>query len=211
MSTRASTIANGVDIEAVRRAAMAEAHGMPDALSGPLLVAIGRLDWEKGFSELLSAVASIRDRFPTIRLVICGEGRERSALESRVHALGLGGNVSLPGHLENPMPLLRRATAFVSSSVQEGFALTVAEAMALGVPVISTPVSGAASVLQNGRTAFLTAGFSGDAIARTLAAALSDEASLGRVAAAGRQYAETQLDVRRTVGAYEALYRSAVL
>ena len=139
MSSRALVIGNGIDIEAARAAAGAVET---PAEGNPLLVAVGRMDREKGFDRLLIALASIRPRFPALRLVICGDGGERAALEASARELGLDQVVRFTGHLENPMPFLRAADAFVSSSVQEGFGLTTAEAMVLGRPVILTPTSG---------------------------------------------------------------------
>ena len=204
LSSRALVIGNGIDIVAARAAAGAvEAT----AEGNPLLVAVGRMDCEKGFDRLLMAIASIRPRFPALRLVICGDGGERAALEASARELGLNQVVRFTGHLENPMPFLRAADAFVSSSVQEGFGLTTAEAMVLGRPVILTPTSGLASVLSDGENAILASGFSPNDIANALLRALSDRKRLQRVAEAGQRFAEANLDVRCTVAKYERIYR----
>jgi glycosyltransferase involved in cell wall biosynthesis len=207
MSSRALVIGNGVDIDDARlRAGDAETPSE----GNPLLVAVGRLDREKGFDSLLIALASIRRQFPDLRLVICGDGNQRDALERLTHDLGLDHVVRFIGHVENPMPFLRVADAFVSSSVQEGFALTIAEAMVQGRPVILTPASGLASILSDGENAFLTPGFSPDDIASALQFALSDREKLRRVADAGQRFAEANFDVRRTVAKYERVYRDLV-
>ena len=207
MTSRAVVIANGIDLERARSAAEAQ----DVELAGePVLVAVGRLDWEKGFDRLLAAIAAVRPRFPGIRLVICGDGVERQALESQARDLGLGEAVLFTGHVANSMPYFRAADAFISSSLQEGFALTAAEAMALGRPVIATPASGVVSVLRDGETAIMAAGFRPEDIADAIGRAFSDRDRLLRVAAAGRRLAETSLDVRRAVAAYESLYRDLV-
>jgi glycosyltransferase involved in cell wall biosynthesis len=205
MASRALVIENGIDIEAVRAAP--DGAGAPVA-GDPLLVAAGRLEWEKGYDRLLKAVAAIRLQFPGLRLVVCGDGGERAALEAQARDLGLDHIVRFTGHVENPMPFLRAADAFVSTSVQEGFGLTTAEAMALGRPAILTPVSGLSSVLLDGETAILTSGFSPDDIARALVRALSDRERLQRVAQAGQRFAEAHFDVRRAVAEYESVYRN---
>ena len=207
MSSRALVIGNGIDIEAAR----AGARTVETSVKGnPLLVAVGRLDREKGFDRLLIALASIRPRFPDLCLVICGDGSERAALETLARELGLDQVVRFAGHLENPMPFLRAADAFVSSSVQEGFGLTTAEAMVLGRPVILTPTSGLASVLTDSENAILAPGFSPDDIASALLRALSDREQLQRVAEEGQRFAEANLEVRRTVAKYERVYRDLV-
>ena len=207
MTSRAVVIANGIDLERARWAAN-EAH--VELTGDPVLVAVGRLDWEKGFDRLLAAIAAVRSRFPGIRLVICGDGVERQALESQAQDLGLGAAVLFTGHVANPMPYFLAADAFVSSSVQEGFGLTAAEAMALGRPVIATPASGVGSALRDGETAIMASGFRPEDIADAIVRAFSDRERLRRVADAGRRFAETSLDVRRAVAAYERLYRDLV-
>jgi glycosyltransferase involved in cell wall biosynthesis len=205
MRRRAVVITNGVDIAYARQQASSAGRRF---LGDPLLVAIGRLDWEKGFDRLLHAVGQLRTHFPRIHVVICGEGRERPRLTELMHALGLQEHVSIAGHVAEPMPILASATAFVSSSLQEGFALTVAEALALGVPVIATPVAGAASILTHGETGFLARGFEAERIADAIAEALRDGERLRRIGDAGRRYANAHLDVRRCVQRYETLYRA---
>lgn len=207
MTSRAVVIANGIDL--VRARSAAEEQDL-ELAGDPILVAVGRLDWEKGFDRLLAAIAAVRPRFPGIRLVICGDGVERQALESQAQDLGLGEAVLFTGHVANAMPYFRAADAFVSSSLQEGFALTAAEAMALGRPVIATPASGVGSVLRDGETAIMAPGFRPEDIADAIVRAFSDRSRLRRVAEAGRRLAETSLDVRRAVAAYESLYRDLV-
>ena len=207
ISSRALVIGNGIDIDDARLRATVEET---PAEGNPLLVAVGRLDREKGFDRLLTALASIRRKFPDLRLVICGDGNQRDTLEKLARHLGLDQIVRFAGHVENPMPFLRVADAFVSSSVQEGFALTIAEAMAQGLPVILTPASGLASILCDGKNAFLAPGFTPNDIASVLQFALSDREQLRRVADAGMRFAEANFDVRRTVAHYERVYRDLV-
>ena len=71
-------------------------------------------------------------------MVILGEGRERRELERLVSRLGLEGRVILPGHMQNPYPIVGAARLFVSSSNLEGFPNALIEAMALGCPVVAT-------------------------------------------------------------------------
>ena len=115
--------------------------------------------------------------------------------------------VTFAGFVSNPMPYLMAADAFVSSSLQEGFALTAAEAMAVGRPVIATPASGVGSLLRDGDTAFLAAGFGVDDIADAIGRAFEDRERMRRVADGGRAFADAKLDIRRAVSEYEGIYR----
>jgi glycosyltransferase involved in cell wall biosynthesis len=201
MSSRAVVIVNGIDFGRARsETTPAPQHG------DPMLVAIGRLDWEKRFDRLLLAIAEVRTTLPGIALVICGGGAQREALEAQARALGLSESITFTGHVADTTQYLRAADAFISSSVQEGFALSAVEAMASGCPVIATPAAGVGSILRDGETAVLAEGFESTDIATAIVRAFSDRERLSRIAEAGRRYAENNLDVRHAVSAYERIY-----
>jgi glycosyltransferase involved in cell wall biosynthesis len=202
MRGRAVVIVNGIDLRRTRT----DPTVAPRA-GDPLLVAIGRLDWEKRFDRLLLAIAEVRASFPDIALVICGGGAQRDALEAQARDLGLNKSVSFTGHVADAAPYLRAADAFISSSVQEGFALSAVESMAMGRPVIATPAAGVGSILRDGETAILAEGFAASDIAAAIVRAFADRGRLLRIADAGRRYAEDNLDVKHAVSAYERIYR----
>jgi glycosyltransferase involved in cell wall biosynthesis len=102
------------------------------------LVAVGRLENQKGFDLLLPAFARIAGDHPDWRLVIWGEGHERAGLEAQRYSLGLGGRVQLPGLTERPGQWVEDAALFVLSSRFESFGNVVTEAMAAGLPVLVT-------------------------------------------------------------------------
>jgi glycosyltransferase involved in cell wall biosynthesis len=102
-----------------------------------LLLAVGRLDRQKGFDTLIEAFAVIESTYPQWDLIILGEGQERSALETKVRLLGLKDRVLLPGRAGNVGDWYTRAGLYVMSSRFEGFPNTLAEAMAHGCAAIS--------------------------------------------------------------------------
>jgi glycosyltransferase involved in cell wall biosynthesis len=101
----------------------------------PYIVSAGRLVPSKNFPLLIE---SYRSSGIEENLVILGEGEERRELEGLVTSLGLNGRVILPGHMQNPYPIIVAARLFVSSSNLEGFPNALIEAMALGCPVVAT-------------------------------------------------------------------------
>ena len=117
----------------------------------PVILGVGRLTRQKDFLTLLRAFAEVR-RCRTARLMILGEGEDRSALEALAAELGVADDVSLPGFQENAMAYMARSAAFVLSSAWEGLPTVLIEALAAGTSVISTDCpSGPREILQEGR------------------------------------------------------------
>lgn len=106
-------------------------------LERKLLLAVGRLDPQKGFDLLLTAFAELATGNPSWDLVILGEGPQRQALESQIEALGLQGRVYLPGRAGNVGGWYQRADLYVMTSRFEGFPNTLGEAMAHGCAAVS--------------------------------------------------------------------------
>ncbi|MCU0594462.1 MAG: glycosyltransferase [Desulfobacterota bacterium] len=116
----------------------------------PVIVAMGRLTRQKGFSTLLRAFALVRERLPS-RLIILGEGEERPILQRLSLSLCIDRDVDLPGFVLNPYPFLSRASLFVLSSRWEGLPWVLIEALACGTKVVATDCpSGPREILDNG-------------------------------------------------------------
>jgi glycosyltransferase involved in cell wall biosynthesis len=116
-----------------------------------VVLAVGRLSEEKGFGQLLTAFAALKQRYPEWDLVILGEGPERTCLERQLDSLGLSGRVHLPGWVGNPGDWYARAEFYVMSSRFEGFPNTLVEAMAYGLPAVSFDcATGPADIIRDG-------------------------------------------------------------
>lgn len=117
----------------------------------PVILGAGRLQRQKDFPTLIRAFARLRSQ-RNCRLLILGEGRGRAGLEGLIQGLGLTGEAALAGYQANPYPFLARASLFVLSSAWEGSPNVLTEAMALGIPVVSTDCpSGPSEILGGGR------------------------------------------------------------
>lgn len=103
----------------------------------PWIVAIGRLERQKGFDLLIDAFAAVAREHPEWKLKIVGDGSQREQLSNQVDRLGLSTSVELCGWSESPCSWLEQAAIFVLSSRYEGFPNALLEAMAMGVPPIS--------------------------------------------------------------------------
>jgi glycosyltransferase involved in cell wall biosynthesis len=148
---RIVTIPIPIDGAAIRRqGAMPLEHPWLAPGAPPLILAVGKLKPQKDFETLVRAFARLRASRPA-NLMILGEGERRASLVALVQHLGLGASVSLPGFAGNPYAWMARARLFVLSSRWEGFSNVLAEALAVGCPVVSTDCpSGPAELLEGG-------------------------------------------------------------
>lgn len=119
---------------------------------GPLLVAAGRIDFQKDYPTLLTAVAEVRRHRPDVVLAVAHQNAPTSAmgvLDQLVEALGLSGAVVFLGMVDDVYDLMTAADVFVQASVDESFGQTLLEAMALGVPLVTTTPGGAGDVVRD--------------------------------------------------------------
>jgi GalNAc-alpha-(1->4)-GalNAc-alpha-(1->3)-diNAcBac-PP-undecaprenol alpha-1,4-N-acetyl-D-galactosaminyltransferase len=160
-------------------------------LPKPTLIAVGRLAPQKGFDLLITAFAKIQHDYPDWHLTILGEGESRVELEALRAEFQLIDRVHLPGKVTNVHDYLRQADIFVMSSRCEGFPNALCEAMACGLPVISTDcLSGPREIITNGVDGILVATEDVEALAMGLEKLMSDPAKRQQLAHAAPQILE---------------------
>lgn len=120
------------------------------------IVSVARLMKQKNQLMLIEAFSKIKKDFPDYTLTIYGDGPFRDVLEHRIKVLGLSDSVRLPGKVQNVFDCIADAELFVLSSDFEGMPNALIEAMCLGLPVISTRVSGATDLIVDGKNGLLT-------------------------------------------------------
>jgi len=168
----------------------------------PVIVGVGRLEPEKDFPTLLRAFAIARQK-RQMRLVILGEGNDRPILEGLARKLGIQDDVDMPGFVHNPQRFVKRASLFVLSSVYEGFGNVVAEALAVGTPVVSTDCEGGPrEVLRDGELGILVPVGDSDALAWEILAALEKNHDPEKLV----QGVVDRFDSYSNVGQYIALF-----
>ena len=120
------------------------------ATSIPVVISVGRLSKQKDFLTLIEAFALLREK-QEARLIIVGDGPERSEIERRAYALGIADNLDLIGEQSNPYKYISRADVFVLSSIFEGLPNVVIEAIGCATPVVATDCpSGPREILLDG-------------------------------------------------------------
>ncbi|MCM2326649.1 MAG: glycosyltransferase [Lysobacter sp.] len=169
-----------------------------------LVLAVGRLDAIKGFPTLVEACALLRDRGAAFRCELVGSGPLQATLEARVRELGLGGQVRLAGtrKQEEVRALMQTAGIFAMPSVvtprgdRDGIPVALMEAMASGLPVVSTRVSGIPELVEDGVTGLLADPGDAAGLAACLERLLADPALGAALARRARDRVERDFDVR---------------
>lgn len=137
------------------------------------VVSVGRLVREKAFSVAIDVADILRKKGFDFFWLIIGDGAQREELRSLIDKYGLGDRVVLHGRDSNPYCYVSRADLYVQTSISEGFATTISEAISLGIPVVTTEVSGVNQQITNGTNGFIS-GHSAEEIAEIIARIIRD-------------------------------------
>jgi glycosyltransferase involved in cell wall biosynthesis len=173
-----------------------------------LFVCVARFAPQKNHSLLLKAFAQGPASDPKAHLVLVGEGVLREQLEEQAKSLGLAGQVHFLGLRTDIPDVLGAMDVFVLSSDWEGNPLSVMEAMASGLPIVSTAAGGVADLVESGKQGLIVPlgdvqGFSGAMISL-----LRNQEARQRLGLAAARRARQSYDVSTMVRAYEELYDS---
>ncbi len=138
------------------------------------ILAAGRLSPEKGYDDLLRAMAVVREKAPYAQLLLAGTGPLEEALKTQTQEQGLESCIHFLGFRRDILSLYGQSDVFALSSLSEGLPNVVLEAMALGLPVVATRVGGLPEVIEDGRTGLLVTPRAPEELAAGLIRILTD-------------------------------------
>lgn len=202
---------NGIDVHRFRPSEDSTAAKNKLGINCPqMAIFVGRLVPEKGLPDLLAAWKLVRRRLPMAVLCLVGDGLQRSRLEQIVESTAeLKGGVLFAGESQEVEKYLAAADCYAGASVSEGLSNTMLEAMAAGLPVICTNVSGAEDMVRNGENGFLVPVGDFEALAEKLVAVLSDLPRAKAMGRKARQLALELFDLDLVIERYEHLYTAS--
>ena len=204
------TIPNGVDLSRFQSARPMNRSELGWNGENVVVGCVARLVPGKGHALLLDAFHRVLGRQPQTRLLLVGEGSERSRLEAQAGALGLNGSVRFLGARADVPRLLAACDVVTLASTCEGLPLSILEAMATGKPVVATRVGCVPQVVQDGLTGLLVPPGDAAALAQSLESLVRDEGTRRRLGMQACQLMQSGYSFDRTLEQYEAVYETAM-
>ena len=177
-----------------------------------VLVFTGSLARRKGVDVLLAALSQVVPTFPDTYLLLAGEGPERTRLLALCNQLGISGNVRFLGHTDyTKIPaLLAAADLYVFPSLSEGMPRAVLEAMAMGLPVVSSQVDGIGEVIENNETGLLVPPGDDAEFAQALLRVLGDSDFARDMGARARAFVLENYEFEAQIWKLAELHQNAV-
>jgi glycosyltransferase involved in cell wall biosynthesis len=178
---------------------------------GPILLAIARLIRCKGIQELIGAMPPLLEKHRNLRVLIAGEGPERSELERKIAALKLQESVVLLGRRGDVPTLLAASDIFVHPSHYEGLPGALIEAMFAARPIVATDTPEHRECVTHGQSARLVAAGDSVALAEGIGWLLDHPAEAAAMGEQARRAAMERFDVSDVARDYERVYEELLL
>jgi glycosyltransferase involved in cell wall biosynthesis len=193
---------NGVDTTEFRPLSPA----IRSARTGLVIGTVASLHPRKDLGTFLRMAARILERFPQATFRVVGDGPEEDVLVQLANELGIGARVEFTGASGNIKDTYHTLDVFVLSSLHEGFANVIIEAMASGLPVVATDVGGAQEAIEEGRTGFVVPPGYPDLLAERVGRLLADPGLRSRMGRAGLDRAVREFNLPAMIRRYDEFY-----
>lgn len=202
------TIHTGIDPkpfdQPIDRPAVRATLGVP--AEAPVVGVVGRLIAQKAPLEFIRAVALVHQQHPTAHFVWVGDGPLERSTKELVHTLGLEAVVHFAGLRRDIPAVLKALDVFVLPSHWEGFSLSVLEAMAAGLPIVASRVTGTSEAVAHGESGIIVTKGAVDEMAQAISSLLADPARAQQFGAKGRERIQQFFTRERMIGQIAQLY-----
>ncbi|MGA2027718.1 MAG: glycosyltransferase [Syntrophobacteraceae bacterium] len=208
------TIINGIDVDSFLGTQpnrdLATKLGL--SAGNKVILTVARLTPGKGHEYLIEAMGRLVKRYPTIRLLLAGDGDLREQLKVKCSSLGVSDHVHFLGNRPDVRDLLALADIFVFPSLGEGTSLALLEAMAAEKPIVATDIAGNRSVLLSPKCGVLVPAADGQALAEAISDLLEHPEAASEYGQIAGRVARDRFDVRQSIARLETLWgRQAAL
>ncbi len=206
-SSKIVTIHNGIDVDSFgggRNSSLAEELGLEEGHT--VFGSVSRLSRVKNHSTMVRAFAKVADRHENCRLLMVGDGPERGGIEKLVDKLSLREKVIFAGFRKDTAGCLSIMDLFLQPSLEEGLSLTILEAAAAGVPVVTSPVGGTPEIISDGATGFLVEPQDVEKLSRVMEMFLKDPGIFRGMAEQARKKVEDSFSLDSMERKYRELY-----
>jgi glycosyltransferase involved in cell wall biosynthesis len=177
-------------------------------INGPIVGSVGRLNAVKDYGTLINAFAEVLKLYPTAKLVIAGDGPEKSKLQKLIEKLNISENAILLGERNDVEDLLEQFDVFALSSLTEGFSVALIEASWSGLPIVATDVGGNCEIIQDGTTGFLSEPGNISDVKEKIEMLLGCKQLRQRMGENGRMRAEANWTLELMREKYQRIYRN---
>jgi glycosyltransferase involved in cell wall biosynthesis len=207
-TNRVTAIPNGIPVDHFYQPQFREGFRQQSGLTPDMVVIgyTGRIAKVKRLDILIEAFAEANKMYPGSRLLLAGEGAQRSELETQVCRLGLENKVRWLGFTSNIPSFLAGLDIYMQTSINEGLSLSILEAMAAEKSVIATRVGSAEEIIQDGKTGILIPPGSTTAASQSLLSLLDNPEKRSQLAKSAKEYVSTEYGIQHMVDGYERIY-----
>ncbi len=173
------------------------------------IIAVGRLAYQKNYPMMFRAFAKVHHDFPDWQLVVYGNGPQKEEIRGVIERLGMEGHIILAGKSDHVVEEMNKSSLFVMSSDYEGMSNALLEAVCVGLPVISTDVSGAKDLITDGVNGYIVPVGNERALTLALSSMLSSPEKMDEMGRQSKALAP-RFREEQIVGQWEELIKKVV-
>lgn len=173
------------------------------------IIAVGRLAYQKNYPMMFRAFAKVHHDFPDWQLVVYGNGPQKEEIRGVIERLGMEGHIILAGKSDHVVEEMNKSSLFVMSSDYEGMSNALLEAVCVGLPVISTDVSGAKDLITEGVNGYIVPVGNEKALTLALSSILSSPEKMDEMGRQSKALAP-RFREEQIVGQWEELIKKVV-